>query len=108
MANTEESRAGAIACLNAIRIIERLAKNPDPEVTMEDYWRGKAAAISAMLMAAGEKSEYLTGFIATFAEYVCMVEGGGIPDPYHWKPEAGMTNEEEAAYRASYEEAAPA
>lgn len=97
-----EYRTGAMACLNAIRIIERIENHPDPDSAMEECWRDKDVAIVAMLQAAGVQSGFIAGFVATFAEYVSMVESGGVPDPYRWKPEAAMTKKEKADYRASY------
>ncbi|OGS97716.1 MAG: hypothetical protein A3K04_09650 [Gallionellales bacterium RBG_16_56_9] len=106
MLNTEESRAGAMACLNAIRIIEHIQSEPNPECTMERHWRDEEAGKMAMLHAAGVQSGFMAGFIATFAEYVSFDQSAGIPDPHVWKPETVMTEEEKAANRAHYEEAA--
>jgi len=45
MLNTEESRKGAMACLNALRIIERIgAGYYDPDSTMDNWWREIDAA----------------------------------------------------------------
>jgi hypothetical protein len=100
--NTEESRAGAMACLNAMRIIQRIENHPDPECSMADWWKDKDAAVTAMLQAAGVQSGFISGFIATLAEYVHMVEFTGAPDPHEWEPEATMTDEEKAAYREEF------
>lgn len=104
MLNTEESRKGAMACLNAMRIIERIAGNPKPNNSTENYWRNIEAEEMVMLQAAGVQSGFMAGFVATLAEYVGMAERGGVLDPYAWKPEAAMTNEEKASDRASYED----
>lgn len=104
MLNNEESRKGAMACLNAIRIIENIHRNPDPECTMRTFWRDQESSVAAMLQAAGVQDGFMAGFIASLAEYVCMVENSGVPNPYVWKPEAAMIEEEKAVHRASYEE----
>jgi hypothetical protein len=106
MLNTEESRKGAMACLSAIRIIGSIKKHHDPDASKEDYWRKQDATCTAMLLAAGEQPDFITGFIAAMSEYVSNVVEGGVPDPYVWKPEAAMTEEERATERALYEEVA--
>jgi hypothetical protein len=102
MSNTEESRAGAMACLNAMRIIQRIENHPDPECSMADWWKNKDAAVIAMLQAAGVQSGFISGFISTFAEYFSIHEAGAIHDPFTWTPEATMTDEEKAAYREEF------
>jgi hypothetical protein len=107
MNKTTESRTGAMACLNALRIVESVSHcrlDSDNEDT-DTYWRDKDNGVVAMLNAAGVQSGFLAGFISTFAEYVHMIEaGGGIPNLYVWKPEAAMTDEEKTKNRAYYEE----
>lgn len=103
MLNTEQSRAGAMACLNAMQIIERIENRPGSDNTLDDWYRDKEAAMNAMILAAGDQSEFVKGFIAACAEYVSMVQSGGVPNSYIWKPQAAMTEEEKAADRASTE-----
>jgi hypothetical protein len=105
MLNTEQSRAGAAACLNAMQIIERIENRPGSDNTVNDWYRDKEAAMNAMILAAGEQSDFVKGFIAACAEYVSIVESSGTPDPYVWKPQASMTEEEKAADRAKTEAA---
>ena len=102
--NTEESRAGAMACVNAMRIIERIENNPMTDCSMEDWWLNKEAEITAMLQAAGVQDGFMAGFVATFAEYVSTVESTGTPNPHSWKPQTTMTDEEKAIYQASFDE----
>lgn len=97
----EESRRGAMACLNAMRIIERIENAPNLDGTIEDYWRDKEAGTTAMLHASGVQSGFLAGFVTSFAEYVSFVESAGTPDLYHWKPEAAMKDEEKEIHRVS-------
>lgn len=104
MLNTEESRKGAMACLSALQIIEHFDARQDSNSGRDSFWRKKDAACSVMLLEAGEQSAFITGFIAAVAEYVGNIQLGSIPDPYAWKPEAAMTDEEKAANRAYYAE----
>lgn len=104
MLNSEESRKGAMACLDAIRIIDRIESGIKSDRPAEDHWRDIDAAVVAMQLAAGEQSDFMAGFVAVFGEYVSMVESIGTPNPYVWKPTAIMPEGEIAAHRASYEE----
>jgi hypothetical protein len=96
--STEESRAGATACLNALRVIENI--NKEPSTT---YWQDKSAGIASMLNSVGAQSDFVSGFVAAFAEYAHFIESTGIPDLHIWKPESTMTTSEIAANRALIE-----
>lgn len=103
MLNTEQSRAGALACLNAMRIIERISRGNGPELSNEDWWINKEVEVSAMLQAAGVSDGFMAGFVAACAEYVSDVESAGTPNLYRWKPIASMTEEEISSYKLSLE-----
>jgi len=97
--STEQSRAGAVACMGALRAIENIASSEGPEIQMCQYWRNEDSAVALTLRAAGDASSgYLGGFIAVFAEYVKMSHAG-TPDLDKWIPEAAMTEEEKALNR---------
>jgi hypothetical protein len=39
MINTKESRAGAMACIEAIKAVRRITANPSPDTTDEQYFK---------------------------------------------------------------------
>jgi len=102
--STEESRAGALACMKALQAIEIISEKDghSPELSMEAWWRVKETADGIMIQAAGEQSVFMSGFIAVLAEYVFKINVAGTPDLNAWKPEASMTAEEKAARRAEF------
>jgi hypothetical protein len=100
---SEESRAGALACLEALRIVEHLTSAQHPEMTNEEYWRSRESAAAAMVFAAGKPSPFLSGFVSAFAEHYYL-HHTGKPNLYVWKPEAAMTEYEKAAHRATYDD----
>lgn len=100
-----ESRAGAIACLNALRIIERINDGGyNPDSTPADHWHDIDAAQAAMIHAAGARDGFIAGFISVFAEYAHLIASAGVPDLYVWKPEATMSEEEKAKSRIEFDE----
>lgn len=102
---SDETRAGAMACIEALRIIEHMSEGDRSEITVEENWRCQESAVTAMLFAAGKPNAFLSGFVATFAEYVFSLHCAGTPNLYVWQPEAAMTEEEKAADRAKTEAA---
>ena len=92
--NTEESRAGAMACMEALRIIDRIAAGDRSDLTLEECWQDEDVSITAMQHAAGNHGEFMSGFVAVFAEYAHMFISGGEPNLYRWQPISSMTQEE--------------
>lgn len=86
-----ECRAGAMACLDALRIIERIAAGSNSETSMREWWNIQDTAVTSMLHAAGKHGEFMAGFVAVFAEYASIIHATGMPDLFAWKPEATMT-----------------
>lgn len=107
--NTEEARAGALACMKTLQEIEILgescAHHPDEGegMSMRVYWSYHDAAVEKMLQTAGNNS-HLSGFLATIAEYIMLTNScGGVPNLQVWKPEATMSADEKAISRAAFE-----
>ena len=105
ISNSMEVRKGATACLHAMRIVERINRYSESEDSAQDYQRSRDMARIAMTHAAGEHSEFMCGFIATFAEYASLVCAAGEPDLYVWKPECAMTDDEIITQRAGFAKA---
>lgn len=99
-----DSIAGGIAGFNALREIERIAKQSVYGATMDDWWKIQDDITNTVLNAAGEKSAFVTGFLSTFAEYVGTVHTAGILHLDKWKPEATMTETEKLAERTAFGE----
>jgi hypothetical protein len=95
-----ESRAGALACMDALRIIDRIGASDNTENTWEECWQCEDTSIKAMQLAAGNHGEFMAGFVAAFAEYAYMNISGGMPNLYKWKPLSSMTDEDRKKCRA--------
>lgn len=105
LTSTEESRAGAMACLEALRTIQNIAEGKVADRSSAGWWHQQDSAVAVMLCAAGNPNGFMAGFIATLAEYVkgelsCV---GCYPDDWE-KPEAAMTAEEKKASRVKFDE----
>lgn len=98
-----EYRAGAMACLDALRIIDRISASGNAETTWEECWQNEDTSIRAMQHAAGNNGEFMAGFVAVFAEYAHMFISGGEPDLYKWQPVSSMTGEDRKKCRAKAE-----
>lgn len=112
MNNTEQFRAGAMACMEALQAIEVIAEssmhrsqNDKAGMSMEEWWRIQDAAVGEMFQwhIADKQSDFMSGFVAAFAEYAMCINCSGIPNLHKWKPESTMTDEEKAAYRKEFE-----
>lgn len=103
LTSTEETRAGAMACLEALRTIENIKCNLLSDDPMEAWWRGEDNAVAIMLQAAGKTDGFMAGFVAVFAEYF-KLSFGGTPNLDVFEPEAAMTEEEKKASRVKFEE----
>lgn len=102
--NTEETRAGAMACKQVLKVMEQIADGNIGYDTHEDWWNAKDAAIASMINASGVQPGFLYGFIAALAEFIHEINTTGTPYADDWEPEATMTGEEIAAKRAKFEE----
>lgn len=105
LTSTEETRAGAMACLEALRAIQNIAEGKVSESSKAGWWHQQDSAVAVMLCAAGNPDGFMAGFIATLAEYVKneLSSVGCYPDGWE-KPEAAMTEEEKIASRARFDE----
>lgn len=97
--NNEESRSGAAACLNALRIMEEIAEHPSG-MLYEHYWSDQEVAISTLLNAAKVDSDFMRGFLSTLAEYFHDTNSTGTPIVSMWRPESTMSEEEIKISRA--------
>lgn len=92
------ARAGAQACLNALRAMEVIANEAG-----RGYYAERELMVSTLIDAAEPLSPYMTGFIAALAEYIDLNLSTGAKPAHHWLPEAAMSEEEvEANRRQSY------
>jgi hypothetical protein len=107
---TEESRAGAKACMDALRVVYNLNESGkhgirfDKQTSMDEWWKGCEIGKAAVLLAAGRQDEYTSGFIAALADYVVFTADGSMPDLDVWKPEAIMSAEEKTNSRAEFDQ----
>lgn len=98
-----EYRAGAMACMDALRIIDRISASGKAEMTWEECWQNEDVSIRAMQHAAGNNGEFIAGFVAVFAEYAYMFISGGEPNLYKWQPVSSMTDKDIKKCRAKAE-----
>lgn len=102
MLNAEESRAGAIASMNALRTIERIAGTNQGGMSMDAWWALQDECVAEMCNAAGKPDAFMAGFISAFAEYAFTLNSSGCHNLDKWKSEATMTKEEKADHRAEF------
>ena len=105
--DSELSRKGARACLQALRDMEAAAELTNtPGKTWERQWLDKQAARNILMKAAGDMPPFLIGFVLALAEYVDASNTSGQPslDAGGWTPEASMSAAEVAAYRRDTQE----
>jgi len=98
MLNTEESRDGALACIDALNIIETIAECSCSEGSIEECFKIKRSAISSVLLAAGEVTPRVQGVILAMAEYIYACNHSGIPNLEKWRPEVTMTEKDFQEY----------
>lgn len=102
--STEETRAGAMACLDALRAINKIAERGNPDSSFTSWWNDQDDAVAVMLRASGIPIGFMAGFVAVMAEYVMAdFSGCGFNMDCWEKPEAAMTNEERALSRVEFE-----
>ena len=102
MLNTQESRDGATACFDAMKIIEHIATNGAGEWSIDECFKAQRLAISSAVISAGEVSARAQGVIAAMAEYIYSCNAAGLPNLDIWRPEATMTDQEIAENMARY------
>jgi hypothetical protein len=107
MLNTEETRAGAMACMEALLAMQSNAEKSNAETGSNGWvgwWKNEDGAVAAMLHAAGNPSGFQAGFIAVLAEYIHAEQIVCNFNLDTWrKPEATMTDEEKLIHRAEFE-----
>ena len=87
MLNTEETRAGARACMEALLAMKSNAKKRNKGWV--GWWKNEDDAVAAMLHAAGNPSGFQAGFIAVLAEYIHAEQLGCGFNLDNWRnPEA--------------------
>jgi hypothetical protein len=91
----DQLRAGAQACLEAIRTMEVIANSNDGQ----DYVQQREQMRSTLLNAAEPLSPYMTGFITALAEYIDLNLGCNNRLSQHWIPEATLSQDEVEAIR---------
>jgi hypothetical protein len=97
-----EIRSGALACIDAMKIIEQIAESGASYKTIGDCFTAQRVAISSAILAAGDIPERAQGVIAAMAEYIYMCNSAGTPNLKQWRPEASMTENEKTVHMASY------
>ncbi|HZV98218.1 MAG TPA: hypothetical protein VFF74_04435 [Methylophilaceae bacterium] len=95
-------QAGAAACLQALRQMEQIATAVPVNHTMtaEDYYKERALMVATLVQAAKPLSPFMSGFMATLAEYIDASLGCGQPVSETWQPEAIKIQTEVAVSRA--------
>lgn len=106
--DSELSRKGARACLQALRGMEAAEKcvAKGPQWTWENHWQYQQTAFDNLLRASGADTPFLRGFVAALAEYAESTMRSGEPnlDVGGWTPLATMTDTEASASRHHAEE----
>lgn len=100
--NNTDARNGAIAAIDAMKIIEQIAESGNIAWTIDQCFKAENIAVNSALLAAGDISERAKGVITAMAQYIYMCHSAGIPNLEQWKPESAMTADEKAAYRQTF------
>jgi len=105
MINTEESRAGAMACLEAMKGAEKIMTSHGYEGTLrtcKQYLQDNSKATQLIIKAADTNlSPFMMGFVATLAEYVCFTSEADI-ELDMWLPWAAMTKAQAKSYKKKW------
>jgi hypothetical protein len=96
----DDVRNGALAALDAMKIIEQIAESGNSDWTIDQCFKAQNIAVNSALLAAGDIPERAQGVIAAMAEYIYMNHSAGIPNLEQWKPESAMTAEEKNSVQA--------
>jgi len=100
MINTKESRAGAMACVQAMEDIQRIIGKGANTRAVHD--KQLARSDQTMLKAAEPGlSSFMEGFVTTFAEYICLEIAGEV-NLENWLPYAAMTESEVEADKKEF------
>lgn len=100
---------GAMAALAALRSVEKIASirqgaDGNYSMTMDEWWARADGAVEALQSAAGTPGGFMSGFLATLAEYLLeTMDGGAMVNLERWKPEATMSTSEKTAKRKEFE-----
>ena len=102
-------RIGAMAGMDALRNIERIAEGTHrngniEDLSMAEYWKIKDMAIESIHHAAGKQNTFMTGFLTIIAEYIETIHEGDMPILDKWKPESTMTEAEKLTKRVQFNE----
>lgn len=91
--------AGALACLEALRAIERAANDFNPGETAASFYAARQADVDAFVDALGPMSPELRGAVEAIAEYIHINLTDGTPNtnPEGWLPVSAMLDSERIA-----------
>lgn len=101
----DDVRNGAIAALDAMKIIEQIAESGNSAWTIDQCFKAENIAVNSAILAAGDIPERAKGVITAMAQYIYMCHSAGTPNLEQWKPESAMTPEQKTAYRQTFIEA---
>lgn len=98
----ETRRAGALACIAALRRLVEAASQPIGNKAADFFTKqhGDAQAFAASL---GSMPPFAEGAIIALAEYIHETETTGTPDLEAWEPEAAKTEAERKRHIAAIE-----
>jgi len=97
--DSRQSRAGAMACLKAMKDVRQIIGNGANSRVVYD--KKCADSERAMLKAAEPGlSSFMKGFVTAFAEYICLEHSGTVLLE-NWVPYAAMTEADAEAGRAN-------
>lgn len=98
--NTTDFQRGAIALINAAKMVPQIVAC-DSEQTTPEYFSKQDAAISALVSAAGPMPPKAAGAMAALASLLVYVEqDGGLPYlDKEWRPPAAMSSADLEEYR---------
>jgi len=100
MPNTKESRAGAMACLEGIKEVEKITDETLSScATTEQHFQMFTDSQQAMIRSGGlNLSPFMAGYLGALGEYISTYKLVGEPWVANgWKPWAAMTKKEEEA-----------
>lgn len=84
-----EFRAGALACLDAIKRLQCMPFGGD--ISIEQYYANRDTAAAAIIEAAGPIPAQAAGALALLAEFLVDLQDSGENNAETWRPEILMT-----------------